>query len=178
MRRVTLVLVAVACLCANAVASDEKPFDFRSVRWGMSQGEVKHSEEGDPVFDYPDLGILTYSDYLFSRKVQLMYRFDSNGSLYSTIYSLRKVDNINITEAQIKTYYSDLVEALAEKYNAPKQGQVLGAGNLETPEWNYGDTQIIIRLNDDTEPVTLTYYSKELRAKRRELVKLESKKKL
>lgn len=182
MRRFVIAVAVVAvCVATCAVyAADDKPFDFRNVRWGMTKDEVLKSEGEKPTFESTGSNSISMNDYLFSKKVKLSYIFDDNERLYAAYYSLDKENNPNITEMELKLYYNKLIDVLSEKYGSHKQGEIHTSSTKEALEWNSGDTQVTIRLGSHNGRLLmlLSYHSKDLKAKQDERSKQRNKEKL
>ncbi len=104
----------------------EKP-KIRNTRWGASQEEVRKSEKWAKGLSRPNT--LRYTGKIFQHECNLMYEFNSQGSLYKLTYEFSDPAN---------TLYYPLQCLLREKY-----GETVQSLNGPNP-WviHAGQTQI------------------------------------
>jgi hypothetical protein len=176
MKRALAWLLAGLLLIGSAALSvaAEKP-DFRNVRWGMTQQEVKQAEK--LALAYADQEMLGYETTLAGFDCNLIYLFQ-NDRLYRAGYIFTHM-HMNCTD--FIDDYDKVKDLLKQKYGEPKQDDVLWkddlyrddpshwgmaiiTGDLELcATWEKGQTIIILYLAGDNFETQfgLTYYSKE-----------------
>lgn len=156
---------------------DPGPFDFRTVRWGMSVSDVQKGESPEKIKQQNE-AFLMYSDTIDGKAVNVIYLFN-DGKLWRAEYVLN--ENFMNKNKYIDAYV-EFVSALKEKYGRPKsenthwadnasqkdfdkRGLAYSRGEAETSAiWDNEDTKIVAKLSGSNSDisVTITYSSKTL----------------
>ena len=118
-----LVTIPVELLSAEEISKQNIEYDFRKIRWGMTQEEVVSSEPSEPI-STEDKEIL-FETRILENNFTLKYRFN-NQQLIGATYLLE--DKFLRTEYYVDTY-NDFVEALANKYGEPNISEVVWLDN-------------------------------------------------
>jgi len=107
--------------------TEEEDSDFRSVRWGMNQREVRaHESEG--ILAVQDDSIVCYTDISVAGfDTSLCYQFNINDELFGTMYMITEQhsnDTLYIND------YENLKDRLTEKYGLPESDDVIWLDDL------------------------------------------------
>ena len=137
----TLLFITAAGLILTGCASrppkkgsDQRGYNFRDTRWGMTPAQVEETESGDLLSKSSGPDKLTYTDRLMEKiPVEIAYHF-KGGKLVRGSYLLR--DDLSPAE------YSMFFYILAKKYGDP-----VNSGRTEDmaeATWEAGPTEIDI----------------------------------
>lgn len=111
MKKILLsVCVFCLCLCGYAKSNENRPFDFRSVNWGMSRSEVFHAEDSW-IFnrEWSDEYMLIYDIAVGDYIENVTYFFDNNVLVLAVYY-------INDKYLESSCAYDALAADLTAKY--------------------------------------------------------------
>ena len=114
-----------------------------STRWGMSQSEVKQSE--NLKIHREDKDRVYYKDKLFGHEVVISYAFHNN-RLYQAAYILSK-NKFSSNEEYVNTY-NKIIDALTDKYGEPNVEGSSSIFKISGTKWIIGNTEIFALLGD------------------------------
>ena len=108
------ILISLICVF-SLLAQEEKGYDFRKTRWGMSKQEVKNIEESELMEEAR--GILKYKGEIGDHRGIILYGFTEDKLESGGYYFL----DISTDYADAMLEYSEVEKLLVKKYRVPPE---------------------------------------------------------
>jgi len=178
-------VIAIALLAQfTLIASpqDESGFDFRKTKWGMSEVEVKASEDNQPYTRESSTSfdtILIYKGAVANLQTVYGYKFVSDQLVETSYFFVEQHSNKN----DYIYDYKKIKEILTGKYGQPESDRVIWKNNLyrDSPErygmavskgdlvysaeWKTPSTFILLGLSGDNYEIKMVLFYQSLRLK-------------
>ena len=118
-----LLTFSIELVVAEEISKKSSDYDFRRIKWGMSQEEVTSAEPSTPISK--DKYEILYKTVILKNNMSLIYRF-YNDKLIGATYQLE--DKYPRTEYYMDTY-NEFNDALKNKYGDAIKNEIVWLDN-------------------------------------------------
>lgn len=146
----TLCLLLWLCSAMSLLASDSTEYDFRKVRWGMTETEVVKSEGKKPSSKEEESTgshYIVYATTMGSLGCNVLYFFNDSNQLYQVQVAFT-VKHATRSELFIDDFQT-INEVLQKKYGAPTVDDVIWGSERSEKSYD-GDVGLALTLGDLT----------------------------